>query len=91
MELGEIEHAAASALGLVENCCAVYDEERRELVLFYEAREELPPARLRKGLSSLLPGYMVPGRFLRLTELPRNGSGKIDRLALKKLAGERGK
>ena len=91
VELGEIEHAAASALGLVENCCAVYDEERRELVLFYESREELPPARLRKGLASLLPGYMVPGRFLRLGELPRNGSGKIDRLALKKLAAERGK
>ena len=84
IELGEIEHTAVNALGLVENGCAVYDGDRREIVFFYEAREELPPARFRRALLEVLPGYMVPGRFIRMEQLPRNQNGKIDRLALKK-------
>jgi len=38
---------------------------------------------LRKRLAALLPGYMLPQRWLRYDALPRNPNGKIDRLRLR--------
>ncbi|MCP5050059.1 MAG: amino acid adenylation domain-containing protein, partial [bacterium] len=37
---------------------------------------------LRTYLSDLVPDYMVPSFFVQLEELPRTGSGKVDRRAL---------
>lgn len=83
IELGEIEHVVVNTLQLVKNGCAVYDYSGKEIVFFYETPEELPVAGLRKAILTALPGYMVPGRFVWMEELPRNTNGKIDRLALK--------
>ena len=38
---------------------------------------------LRKDLGGLLPAYMLPTRWQRCDELPKNASGKIDRPKLK--------
>jgi amino acid adenylation domain-containing protein len=84
IELGEIELAAGS-LPSVEKCCVLYHGGRREIILLYEGPKEVPTGDLRKSLSSLLPGYMVPRRFRCMERLPVNQNGKIDRNALKDL------
>ncbi|HEX7192458.1 MAG TPA: amino acid adenylation domain-containing protein [Thermoanaerobaculia bacterium] len=81
IELGEIETAAGAAEG-IHNVCALYDDERKEINLFFESGVGVTPATLRQTLSRDLPKYMVPTAYHRLDELPRNANGKIDRLAL---------
>ena len=82
IELGEIEHAVLGAVDLIENACVLYHTEKKEIVLFYEAKTEIAPDILRQNLKGLLPKYMIPTIFRHLPELPRNPNGKIDRLAL---------
>lgn len=83
IELGEIEHVIINTLQLVKNGCAVYDDDKKEIVFFYEAHEEISFAKLRKTIGTALPKYMIPNRFVFMEELPRNANGKIDRLKLK--------
>lgn len=40
---------------------------------------------VRKGLSLLVPDYMIPGSIVKLDSLPQNANGKIDRKALETL------
>lgn len=86
IELGEIEHIVINTLQLVKNGCAVYNDEKREIVFFYESPEALEPAALRREIGKQLPRYMIPGRFVHMEQLPRNTNGKIDRLRLKAAA-----
>lgn len=86
IELGEIEHAALRVEG-IENCCAVYVEPRKEIVLFYESDRDLRPGTMRQRLGAFLPKYMLPTTFRRVHELPRNPNGKIDRHELARATG----
>jgi len=79
IELGEIEHAVLSAIGLINNVCVLYNRTKKEITLFYEAKEEISPSVFRQELMKLLPKYMLPTVFYQLSELPRNPNGKIDR------------
>lgn len=83
VELGEIEHVVVNTLRLVQNGCAVYDFGKKEIVFFYEAPEPVTEAFLRREIGKQLPRYMIPTRFVRMEQLPRNTNGKIDRLRLK--------
>jgi acyl-CoA synthetase (AMP-forming)/AMP-acid ligase II len=38
---------------------------------------------MRETLGTLLPSYMLPARWKRLSALPLNGNGKIDRPRLR--------
>ncbi|KAL4865749.1 hypothetical protein BDV12DRAFT_174019 [Aspergillus spectabilis] len=40
-------------------------------------------SKLKRSLSQVLPGHMVPSVYLPVTQLPRNLSGKLDRRALR--------
>lgn len=80
IELGEIE-AAASALPALESCAALYDAEKKQIVLAYCARE-CPESALREELRKRLPGYMLPERLVRFAALPLSRNGKTDRAAL---------
>jgi amino acid adenylation domain-containing protein len=82
IELGEIEHVIINTLKLVENGCVVYNFKKKEIVLFYEAKNEISVAEMRKTISSIFPKYMIPTSFIKMIELPRNVNGKIDRLYL---------
>lgn len=82
IELGEIEHAVINKLKLVEYCCVVYNRQKKEITLFYEAPEEIEPGVFRKHLINLFPKYMLPVVYLRKDLLPRNTNGKIDRQRL---------
>lgn len=86
IELGEIEHVIENELKLVKYCCAVYQYEKKEIVLYYDNAEELSEKEFRTALSKVFPAYMIPTVYIHLEELPRNTNGKIDRLMLKEMA-----
>ena len=83
IELGEIEHVIENDLKLVKYCCAVYQYDRKEIVLYYESDKEMTDKDFRIAISKAFPAYMIPSVYIRMDELPRNTNGKIDRLRLK--------
>lgn len=82
IELGEIE-TAASAVSGVESCCAVYDEEKKQIVIFVTP-ETIDKKMLYAQLKSALPHYMLPKLIVAKKALALNQNGKIDRLDLKR-------
>jgi len=85
IELGEIEHVIINTLKLVKNGCVVYNHQRKEITIYYEAENELTAADFRKSIGNTLPKYMIPVVYHHLPELKRNTNGKIDRLYYSKL------
>lgn len=81
IELGEIEHAVLQ-VGGIRNCCVVYNQNKKEIALFYESDNELTPGSIREKLSPLIPKYMLPSVFSWMQQMPRNPNGKIDRAKL---------
>ena len=81
IELGEIEHAVLQVDG-IRNCCVVYNQNKKEITLFYECDKELTPRFIRERLGPLLPKYMLPTVFNWMQLMPRNPNGKIDRAKL---------
>ncbi len=81
IELGEIE-AAARAWDRIQNACCLYDEGTKKLILYYTG--SATAAELAAHLAALLPRYMLPGVYRRLTAMPMTPNGKIDRSLLKK-------
>jgi len=86
--LGEIESALNTMRSLRE--CAVVAVPSRGFegasicCAYVPAREGMvTPAAIRQELGKLLPEYMIPSRWQAWGELPKNGSGKIDRRRLK--------
>ncbi len=83
IELSEIEHIVLNDLKLVKNACVLYDYASKQLVLFYENDVVVANSEFRSALVTLLPKYMIPTMYHKIEELPRNATGKIDRLSLK--------
>ncbi len=81
IELGEIEHAVLQVDG-VKNTCVVYNQNKKEITMFFEADRQLTPAFIREKLTATLPKYMLPTVFNQMELLPRNPNGKIDRAKL---------
>ena len=88
IELGEIETALSAVPGVAE--CAIvgipsggFDGTAICAAWASRPGAALDPQQLRTSLSDALPAYMLPTRWLELTELPKNANGKIDRPALK--------
>lgn len=80
IELGEIESALQNAADVQLACC-YYDEEREKIVAAYTGSADVKA--LMMSLRAALPKYMLPDVLLKRDRLPRTGSGKLDRLALK--------
>lgn len=83
IELGEIEHIVVNVLNLVPNCCALYDINRKRIVLICESNSPLHEKEFRQKLGKVLPRYMIPSVYKYIPEMPRNTNGKIDRQFLK--------
>lgn len=83
IELGEIECALQSVPG-VELACCYYDAEKEKIVAAYTGPAD--EKALKAALKAAPPRYMMPDRYIRRDSLPRTGSGKLDRLALKQEA-----
>jgi len=88
IELGEIEAALHALPGLRESAVVALQtggfEGWQICCAYAPAPDSAVSARgLRKALAELLPGYMIPARWMRYDVLPKNASGKIDRPQLK--------
>ena len=93
IELGEIENVLGEYGGCAE-CVVVAKEDeggRNRLVAYMVGEEggDLNVSEIRTYLSSHLPGYMVPGSYVTLEEMPVTPSGKIDRKGLPEVDGSR--
>lgn len=88
IELTEIEHVIVNTLGIVKNGCVIYNHDKKEIVLYYEADEEIAVSEMRKRIGTALPNYMIPTKYIKVDEMPRNPNGKIDRLKLKELTAK---
>ncbi len=80
IELGEIECALQNAPG-IELCCCYYDADKEKIIAAYTGNPD--EKALKAALKAVLPKYMLPDVLLKQETLPRTGSGKIDRLALR--------
>jgi amino acid adenylation domain-containing protein len=88
IELGEIEAALHALPELRESAVVAIASSGFEGALICCAYVPAPahavtPQSLRASLAAALPAYMLPARWLRCEVLPKNESGKIDRLALR--------
>jgi amino acid adenylation domain-containing protein len=88
IELGEIEAALTRIDGLQEVAVVGIPTGGFEGTLIACAYaplggRDVPPASVRASLTSEVPAYMLPSRWLVLPQLPKNASGKIDRRALR--------
>lgn len=89
IELGEVE-TALNSLAAVHEVAVVAietgDFDGKAICCAWAPGAIAPQGdRLRAELQSLLPSYMVPSRWLRLEQLPKNANGKIDRRRVREL------
>src|SRR5262249_5157198 len=90
IELGEIEAALNRLEHLKESAVVAIPTNEFEGLLICCAFAPAEGARvsiisLLEGLRTILPHYMLPGRWLSMDHLPKNANGKIDRPLLKEL------
>lgn len=81
IELGEIEAAAGAIEGIRSYAC-IYDDAADKIVFIYEGKKK-DDAELLGAFKERVPHYMEPNRFVRVTSMPHNANGKIDRKKLK--------
>lgn len=94
IELGEIEAALHTIAGLKESAVVAVPRdgfEGKVICCAYSAPAEsdVSPVSLRRELSRMVPGYMLPNHWLALPSLPVNANGKIDRQVLKRTFTEK--
>jgi len=81
IDLGEIENAVLCT-GFIKTTCVVYNNNKKEIVMFYESDTDLSLGELRKSMLQFVPKYMIPTKYIKLDKMPINANGKIDRLTL---------
>ncbi len=81
IELGEIEHAAFQVDG-IHNGCVIYNQDKKEIALFFESDRDLSPTFIRERMLTRIPKYMLPTSFHRLDKIPLTANGKYDRVKL---------
>jgi amino acid adenylation domain-containing protein len=84
IELGEIEARLAAHPELHEVLVMAREDQQGEkrLVVYYSGAETVHAEVLRQWLSDSLPDYMIPAAYVKLSALPVNANGKVDRKAL---------
>lgn len=80
IELGEIENTMISISG-VDNACCIFNKDNCNIIAFYSG--SIDSDSLREVINKYLPNYMVPGKIIKLDNLPFNLNGKIDRIKLR--------
>lgn len=89
VELMDVESHLRRLPGVEEAVCFVVQNGQSEyLVAAVQSPIEIDAAAVRAGLAGKLPAYMIPKAFYRLSEMPQNNSGKIDRPRLRELCLE---
>ncbi|MGM9334594.1 amino acid adenylation domain-containing protein [Streptomyces murinus] len=92
IELGEIEAHLSGHPDVEQAVVAVQRlaSGDQRLVAYTLGRRPVSSDALREHLEGRLPGYMVPGAYVRLDALPLNVNGKVDRSALPEPADDGG-
>ena len=78
IELDEIE-SVIYATNIIKDCAISYNMKRNAIVAFYEADGEISRDIWYKILEIDLPQYMIPKIYIRVSQISRNSSGKINR------------
>ena len=84
-EMGEIEYAVAAYPGIRDAVCTVITRNGTDLLVCYYTLKEAvlsnPPEReaLIRHTAARVPGFMVPGYWVRMERFPVNINGKTDR------------
>lgn len=86
IELGEIE-TNINALDGITLCACIYDANNKQIVLFYEG-SKLKEEDVNKFACEKLVSYMRPNKIIKVSKMPYNANGKIDRVKLKEMYGE---
>ena len=84
VELTEVESAVKKVFN-IESCAVKAFEGRTGtpfLCAYYTAGNEILPEKASKLLSPYLPGYMIPQCFVRISKIPLNPNGKVDKKKL---------
>lgn len=83
IEPGEIENQLLLP-GMLKEVAVTVKERGNDkiLVAYYTAGDQINENQLRDFLKGQLPGYMIPGAFVQLEQMPLTASGKLDRKAL---------
>lgn len=87
IELGEIEATLEEAPGIQHAAVRPFegDDGRVESLVAYvvpEAAHDLDAQALRAHLGEYLPTSVLPGRYVKISDMPRSPAGKIDREGL---------
>ncbi len=92
IELGEIENCLLQLEGIKEAVVLAEPDENGDMVLtaYIASDSEQKSGQLREHLSHSLPGYMIPGAFVKLAQIPVTSNGKVDRKALALLQKQNG-
>jgi amino acid adenylation domain-containing protein len=92
IELGEIESALSKLSRLDEFAVVAVPDEKygNRLYCYYVTlkNQGVSLEEIQAFLTSKIPSYMVPYKFIQQPSLPKTSSGKIDRVKLTLLAGE---
>ena len=87
VELEEIDLAVEAYPGMIRAQTVLIDAgSAPQLVTAFVARAAIPVNDIAAALRNHLPTYMRPTRLIQLETLPTNANGKIDRLAVRRLA-----
>ena len=79
IEPGEIESCMLKYPDLKEAAIKLIDDgDNKEIAAYFTSPEEIDIISLKEFLTLHLPGYMIPGYFVKLEAFPRTPSGKID-------------
>ena len=90
IETAEVEHALQQVEGVEQAAVAAQQlNGRRLLCAYYTARQPIEATQMRAALAQLLPSYMIPRRFVFMSQLPTDLNGKTDYSQLPPITEER--
>ena len=84
IELGEVEFQlrAIDAISDAYVIAEMVDDKRELIAYLVPVSEEISATSIRDRMRVNAPAYLIPSKFIFLTTLPLNASGKVDRRAL---------
>ena len=83
IELGEIESALYQFKD-IDEAAVVYTEHAnvKKILGFFVSKRKLSAIEIKSHIGEYIPTYMIPQFIVQLNEIPKNSSGKIDRVLL---------